>query len=106
MSGGDLHAFLRSCRRNSLEPSIRMIDLLSMMIDVCRAAAYLEANKHVHRDLAARNCLISSKRSQNRVTKISKFLFKCIAMQASIPTNLFQAILEWQEKCIKVIIID
>lgn len=37
MSGGDLHAFLRACRGGSrAAPSIRMGDLISMMVDVCR----------------------------------------------------------------------
>lgn len=36
--GGDLHAFLRSCRTRNTRPSpsIRMGDLISMMVDVCR----------------------------------------------------------------------
>lgn len=46
-----------------------------MMVDIGRGAVYLEANNHVHRDLAARNCLISSRNSHSRITKIGIFMF-------------------------------
>uniref|UniRef100_A0A183EJ04 receptor protein-tyrosine kinase n=1 Tax=Gongylonema pulchrum TaxID=637853 RepID=A0A183EJ04_9BILA len=50
-----------------------LYELIGMMVDVGRGAAYLEANRHVHRDLAARNCLISSRNSNTRITKIADF---------------------------------
>ncbi|KAE9548258.1 hypothetical protein FO519_008530 [Halicephalobus sp. NKZ332] len=74
MEGGDLQNFLRSCRPHDSAPSqLSLNELFSIIIDVGRGCAYLEMHKHVHRDLAARNCLITSKSSSNRVTKIADF---------------------------------
>ena len=74
MEGGDLQNFLRSCRPHDSAPSqLSLNELFSIIIDVGRGCAYLEMHKHVHRDLAARNCLITSKSSTNRVTKIADF---------------------------------
>lgn len=73
MEGGDLHAFLKWSRPEGSTPShLCLKEMLSMMVDVGRGCAYLEENKHVHRDLAARNCLISSRYSSTRVTKIGR----------------------------------
>lgn len=56
-----------------LPSQLSLYELIGMMVDVGRGAAYLEANRHVHRDLAARNCLISSRNSNTRITKIGNF---------------------------------
>uniref|UniRef100_F1KQA4 receptor protein-tyrosine kinase n=1 Tax=Ascaris suum TaxID=6253 RepID=F1KQA4_ASCSU len=74
MEGGDLLGFLRSSRPSDCLPSqLSLCELIDMMVDVGRGGTYLEANRHVHRDLAARNCLISSRNSYARVTKIADF---------------------------------
>ncbi|VDM43053.1 unnamed protein product [Toxocara canis] len=74
MEGGDLLGFLRSSRPSDCLPSqLSLCELIDMMVDVGRGGTYLEANRHVHRDLAARNCLISSRNSHTRVTKIADF---------------------------------
>ncbi|VDK54323.1 unnamed protein product [Anisakis simplex] len=74
MEGGDLLGFLRSSRPSDCLPSqLSLCELIDMMVDVGRGGSYLEANRHVHRDLAARNCLISSRNSHARVTKIADF---------------------------------
>jgi serine/threonine protein kinase len=74
MEGGDLLGFLRSSRPTEVMPSqLSLKELICMMVDVGRGGSYLEANKHVHRDLAARNCLISSRSSSMRITKIGNF---------------------------------
>lgn len=53
-----------------LPSQLSLYELIGMMVDVGRGAAYLEVKKRVHRDLAARNCLISSRNSNTRITKI------------------------------------
>ncbi|VBB28688.1 unnamed protein product, partial [Acanthocheilonema viteae] len=74
MEGGDLLGFLRSSRPSDCLPSqLSLYELIGMMVDVGRGAAYLEVKKRVHRDLAARNCLISSRNSNTRITKIADF---------------------------------
>ncbi|KAM3717158.1 Protein roller-3 [Dirofilaria immitis] len=74
MEGGDLLGFLRSSRPSDCLPSqLSLYELIGMMVDVGRGAAYLEVKKRVHRDLAARNCLISSKNANTRITKIADF---------------------------------
>uniref|UniRef100_A0A914C3G4 receptor protein-tyrosine kinase n=1 Tax=Acrobeloides nanus TaxID=290746 RepID=A0A914C3G4_9BILA len=74
MEGGDLLGFLRTSRPTEVMPSqLSLKELICMMVDVGRGGSYLEANKHVHRDLAARNCLISSRSSSMRITKIADF---------------------------------
>uniref|UniRef100_A0A1I8EBK5 receptor protein-tyrosine kinase n=1 Tax=Wuchereria bancrofti TaxID=6293 RepID=A0A1I8EBK5_WUCBA len=71
MEGGDLLGFLRSSRPSDCFPSqLSLYELIGMMVDVGRGAAYLEVKKRIHRDLAARNCLISSRNSNTRITKI------------------------------------
>ncbi|CAG9539972.1 unnamed protein product [Cercopithifilaria johnstoni] len=74
MEGGDLLGFLRSSRPSDCLPSqLSLYELIGMMVDVGRGAAYLEIKKRVHRDLAARNCLISSRNFNTRITKIADF---------------------------------
>ncbi|EJD76761.1 TK protein kinase [Loa loa] len=74
MEGGDLLGFLRSSRPSDCLPSqLSLYELIGMMVDIGRGAAYLEVKKRVHRDLAARNCLISSRNSNTRITKIADF---------------------------------
>ncbi|VDN85624.1 unnamed protein product, partial [Brugia pahangi] len=95
MEGGDLLEFLRSSeylnisllqyislllfndsfsRPSDCFPSqLSLYELIGMMVDVGRGAAYLEVKKRIHRDLAARNCLISSRNSNTRITKIGDF---------------------------------
>ncbi|KAL7072976.1 hypothetical protein ACQ4LE_007823 [Meloidogyne hapla] len=74
MDGGDLLGFLRECRPRKGHPSrLCLRDLIAIAVDVGRGCVHLETYKHVHRDLAARNCLISSKTSPQRITKIADF---------------------------------
>ncbi|MFH4975812.1 hypothetical protein AB6A40_002521 [Gnathostoma spinigerum] len=74
MEGGDLLGFLRSSRpSDSLPSQLSIRELIDMMVDIGRGGRYLEVNQHVHRDLAARNCLISSRNSHSRITKIADF---------------------------------
>uniref|UniRef100_A0A0K0FVH3 receptor protein-tyrosine kinase n=1 Tax=Strongyloides venezuelensis TaxID=75913 RepID=A0A0K0FVH3_STRVS len=74
MEGGDLLKFLRESRPTQREPSkLSLKELISIMVDIGRGAAYLEMNRHVHRDIAARNCLITSKLPENRIAKIADF---------------------------------
>lgn len=89
MDGGDLLNFLRDwfignsnlqnifasfSRPKKGHPSrLCLRDLIAMAVDVGRGCVYLETYKHVHRDIAARNCLISSRTSPQRVTKIADF---------------------------------
>lgn len=72
MLSSELILFSVPTESNSSEVSLR--DLLSIIIDVNRGAAYLEMNKHVHRNIAAKNCLIS-KQSNNLITKLGDFGF-------------------------------
>ncbi|PAV75250.1 hypothetical protein WR25_17691 [Diploscapter pachys] len=75
MDCGDLLTFLRSSvPTDSTASEVSLRDLLSIIIDVNRGAAYLEMNKHVHRNIAAKNCLIS-KQSNNLITKLGDFGF-------------------------------
>ena len=119
MEGGDLHHFLRDCRhaerQRAKAPIVIMGDLIAAMIDVCRGCAYLEvrqlerkhtayarlikANRHVHRDLAARNCLISSRASSARVTKIGERCERlaCVAERRC----RFQRTLAWHASSIR-----
>ncbi|CEF70256.1 Tyrosine-protein kinase receptor [Strongyloides ratti] len=74
MEGGDLLKFLRYSRPTQKESSkLSLKELISIMVDIGRGAAYLEMNRHVHRDIAARNCLITSKLPENRIAKIADF---------------------------------
>ncbi|CAK5124528.1 unnamed protein product [Meloidogyne enterolobii] len=74
MDGGDLLGFLRECRpKKGRSSRLCLRDLIAIAVDVGRGCVHLETYKHVHRDLAARNCLISSKTSPQRVTKIADF---------------------------------
>ncbi|KAL1489268.1 hypothetical protein ABEB36_014201 [Hypothenemus hampei] len=74
MEGGDLLTYLRNCRgavNNS--PTLGLIELLKMCLDVTKGCRYLEEMHFVHRDLACRNCLVSSGGSDNRIVKIGDF---------------------------------
>ncbi|KAF7640465.1 hypothetical protein Mgra_00000286 [Meloidogyne graminicola] len=74
MDGGDLLSFLRECRpKKGRSSRLCLRDLIAIAVDIGRGCVHLETYKHVHRDLAARNCLISSKTSPQRVTKIADF---------------------------------
>ncbi|XP_076250339.1 receptor protein-tyrosine kinase sevenless isoform X2 [Rhynchophorus ferrugineus] len=74
MEGGDLLTYLRSSR-NQLNntPTLNLIELLKMCLDVTKGCKYLEEMHFVHRDLACRNCLVSSVKSENRIVKIGDF---------------------------------
>jgi proto-oncogene tyrosine-protein kinase ROS len=74
MQGGDLLTYLRSSRNPSSDtPSLTLIELLKMCVDVSKGCRYLEEMHFVHRDLACRNCLVSSKESDSRIVKIGDF---------------------------------
>uniref|UniRef100_A0A914VX86 Tyrosine-protein kinase receptor n=1 Tax=Plectus sambesii TaxID=2011161 RepID=A0A914VX86_9BILA len=79
LAGGDLKTFLRESRPRWLgqgtvppTPTLRMIDLVEMALDVAKGCNYLEENHFIHRDIAARNCLLTTKDS-GRVVKIADF---------------------------------
>ncbi|XP_044258516.1 proto-oncogene tyrosine-protein kinase ROS isoform X1 [Tribolium madens] len=73
MQGGDLLTYLRSSRNpNTDTPSLSLIELLKMCVDVAKGCRYLEEMHFVHRDLACRNCLVSSK-DPDRIVKIGDF---------------------------------
>ncbi|KAG5883190.1 hypothetical protein JTB14_018205 [Gonioctena quinquepunctata] len=74
MEGGDLLTYLRDSR-NSLtnNPSLTLIELLKMCVDVSKGCRYLEEMHFVHRDLACRNCLVSSCDTESRIVKIGDF---------------------------------
>ncbi|XP_039960123.1 protein sevenless [Bactrocera tryoni] len=75
MEGGDLLTYVRNSRPNSKRPiaSLKLLDLISMCIDVCKGCCYLEDMHFVHRDLACRNCLVSSNDPSKRMVKIGDF---------------------------------
>ncbi|XP_030754698.1 proto-oncogene tyrosine-protein kinase ROS-like isoform X3 [Sitophilus oryzae] len=74
MEGGDLLTYLRNSR-NPLNktPSLNLLELLKMCLDVTKGCRYLEEMHYVHRDLACRNCLVSCVESENRIVKIGDF---------------------------------
>ncbi|XP_060523893.1 proto-oncogene tyrosine-protein kinase ROS isoform X2 [Cylas formicarius] len=73
MQGGDLLMFLRNSRTQNNVPSLTLIELLKMCVDVSKGCKYLEEMHFVHRDLACRNCLVSSVERENRIVKIGDF---------------------------------
>ncbi|KAH1022662.1 hypothetical protein HUJ04_012034 [Dendroctonus ponderosae] len=74
MEGGDLLTYLRNSRGHLNDtPSLSLIELLKMCLDVTKGCRYLEEMHFVHRDLACRNCLVSSMASENRIVKIGDF---------------------------------
>jgi proto-oncogene tyrosine-protein kinase ROS len=55
MESGDLLSFLRNNRPAVNKPSqLRLVDLISMCVDVASGCRYLEEMHFVHRDIAAR----------------------------------------------------
>ena len=59
MEGGDLLSFLRNNRPTASKTSgLKVLDLVSMCVDVASGCRYLEEMHFVHRDIAARNCLV------------------------------------------------
>lgn len=74
MQGGDLLSYLHQCRPTvAASSSLKLLDLISMCVDVASGCRYLEDMHFVHRDLACRNCLVSSIDPENRVVKIGDF---------------------------------
>lgn len=78
MENGDLLSYLRDNRPSINRPSsLKLIDLISMCVDVASGCGYLEEMHFVHRDIAARNCLvkhiIQSDAGSQRVVKIGDF---------------------------------
>jgi proto-oncogene tyrosine-protein kinase ROS len=75
MEGGDLLSYLRNNRPTASQPSsLKLIDLVSMCVDVASGCRYLEEMHFVHRDIAARNCLVKNvDETGGRVVKIGDF---------------------------------
>lgn len=77
MESGDLLSYLRKNRPTADQPSsLKLLDLVSMCVDVASGCRYLEEMHFVHRDIAARNCLvktISDTSESGRVVKIGDF---------------------------------
>ncbi|XP_074032211.1 receptor protein-tyrosine kinase sevenless isoform X2 [Leptinotarsa decemlineata] len=74
MEGGDLLTYLRESRNPLTQtPSLTLIELLKMCVDVSKGCRYLEEMHFVHRDLACRNCLVSSCDADSRIVKIGDF---------------------------------
>ncbi|CAH1131270.1 unnamed protein product [Ceutorhynchus assimilis] len=74
MEGGDLLTYLRDSRGGlNNTPSLNLIELLKMCLDVTKGCKYLEEMHFVHRDLACRNCLVSCMEKENRIVKIGDF---------------------------------
>uniref|UniRef100_A0A8C4YF70 Tyrosine-protein kinase receptor n=1 Tax=Gopherus evgoodei TaxID=1825980 RepID=A0A8C4YF70_9SAUR len=76
MEGGDLLSYLRGAREQKFRgPLLKVADLLSICLDICKGCVYLEKMHFIHRDLAARNCLVSVKEYTNlsRIVKIGDF---------------------------------
>lgn len=75
MKGGDLLSYLRQNRPSAIGGTspLKLIDIISMCVDVASGCRYLEEMHFVHRDLAARNCLVSSLDPIERVVKIGDF---------------------------------
>lgn len=77
MEGGDLLSYLRKNRPTADQASsLKLLDLVSMCVDVASGCRYLEEMHFVHRDIAARNCLVKNLNDANepgRVVKIGDF---------------------------------
>lgn len=77
MESGDLLSFLRNNRPSINKPSsLKLLDLISVCVDVASGCRYLEEMHFVHRDLAARNCLVKTAPDMNGlnlVVKIGEF---------------------------------
>lgn len=79
MEGGDLLSYLRNNRPTADQSSsLKLLDLVSMCVDVASGCRYLEEMHFVHRDIAARNCLVkhvtlSESSEPSRVVKIGDF---------------------------------
>lgn len=78
MESGDLLSYLRNNRPAVSKPSpLKLLDLISMCVDVASGCRYLEEMHFVHRDLAARNCLVKTApdiTGLNLVVKIGKLV--------------------------------
>lgn len=79
MEGGDLLSYLRNNRPTADQSSsLKLLDLVSMCVDVASGCRYLEEMHFVHRDIAARNCLVKNltlgeSSEPGRVVKIGDF---------------------------------
>lgn len=78
MEGGDLLSYLRNNRpKANQSTSLKLLDLVSMCVDVASGCRYLEEMHFVHRDIAARNCLVKNVANEitgtRRVVKIGDF---------------------------------
>jgi proto-oncogene tyrosine-protein kinase ROS len=73
MESGDLLSFLRNNRPTVTKPSaLKLIDLISMCVDVSSGCRYLEEMHFVHRDIAARNCLVKTAPDPNGLNLVVK----------------------------------
>ena len=73
MEGGQLLNYLKVNQR--MGNPLKTIDMIEILIDICKGCAYMELMKFVHRDLAARNCLLTSTDPMKRKVKIFRNLF-------------------------------
>lgn len=72
MESGDLLSFLRNNRPTLNKPSsLKLVDLISVCVDVASGCRYLEEMHFVHRDIAARNCLV--KTNNKLIVKLGDF---------------------------------
>ncbi|CAD6187090.1 unnamed protein product [Caenorhabditis auriculariae] len=79
LEGGDLLSFLRSSVPTESQASeLSLRDLLAMSTDIARGMSYLETLPLIHRDLSAKNCLINSRSSSIRVTKLELSLARSL----------------------------
>ena len=68
MEGGQLLNYLKVNQR--MGNPLKTIDMIEILIDICKGCAYMELMKFVHRDIAARNCLLTSTDPMKRKVKI------------------------------------
>ena len=68
MEGGQLLNYLKVNQR--MGNPLKTIDMIEILIDICKGCAYMELTKFVHRDIAARNCLLTSTDPMKRKVKI------------------------------------
>ncbi len=72
MESGDLLSFLRNNRPTmSKQSPLKLVDLISVCVDVASGCRYLEEMHFVHRDIAARNCLV--KTTPKLIVKLGDF---------------------------------